>query len=207
MRRRFLVDPPFQWSLAAHTIVLAVFLLATVLVGLWWPLLNGIDAEQGDRVQAVDAATALLQLHSNLWWIALVCLVLPLLASVRVSHRIAGPLVRVKRMLQQLADGQLPAPIQTRRKDYLQPEVALLNQAVEQLAEAMRQMQADQQLLRGLLRQAGQQAGNPADAELERLLRAAATAAATVDDSLQRFLKPEAPTAPAPPDAMVTAHG
>lgn len=190
-RRRFLVDPPLQWSLVLHAQLLAVFLMVCVVGGLLWPLVNGVRGDS-DSVSGVDAATTLLHLHANLWWIALVTLVLPALASIRLSHRIAGPLVRVRRALRQLAAGSLPAPFRTRRTDYLRPEVAMLDEALTRLATDLGVLRSQQRTLRAALdaiaRGAAAGPAYGADPEVAALLERAAAAAAAIGDGLDVLL-------------------
>jgi len=191
MRRRFFVDIPFQRSLVWRTVGLSCFLLAAVLFGLLLPVLRDRQSAGANRAVAADAATVFLHLHRNLWWIVPLCLVLPALVALHVSHRIAGPLVRVKRMLEQLGRGELPPPLETRRGDYLKPEVALLNNAVARIGERMDRLRAAHQDLCRALAGARDCAGYDHG-------RALARAAAALGAELEAFGRGAAPGVPQP---------
>lgn len=206
VRRRYLVDARLQLSIVWRTVALAVFLLLTVLIGLLLPIVHDFETP-GDADLASDAATVFLHLHRNLWWIALVCIVLPALLALQSSHRVAGPLVRVKRMLVQLAQGRLPPPLRTRRADYLKPEVALLNDAVGHLGEQMQRMRESHRHLQKKLVVVAANAAVQADDQARWQLQAASAAADALGAMLQQYQvdEAEAPVATEPArGALVT---
>lgn len=55
-------------------------------------------------------------------------LVLTLVINLLVSHQIAGPVYRYEEVLGEIATGQLPVQVSTRRTDQLKPVVASLNE-------------------------------------------------------------------------------
>lgn len=197
LRRHFLVDAPFQLRVIGRTVMLSSFLLATMIAGLLLPIVRGIDAPGTDQGLAADAATVFLHIHQNLWWIALLCLVLPALMALQDTHRVAGPMVRVKQGLRLLLAGRLPPPLRTRDKDYLKPEVTLLNEVVDGLDRQFER-------LRSLQRQLAVQieAADPAHADAG--LAAVRSCAAELGTLLQQFARgnPPAATKPAEPVAV-----
>jgi methyl-accepting chemotaxis protein len=128
VRKRYIVDWNLQGSVIAHGLLYGGLVLVAIVVGIFLPLLWDL----GDRGATVldEQAIVMLWLHDRLWWIVAACAVIVAGSAVKLSHRIAGPLVRYKRNLRLLADGKLPAPLRTRRGDYLKQEVACLNAAV-----------------------------------------------------------------------------
>jgi methyl-accepting chemotaxis protein len=150
-RRRLVVDRPFQWSLCLHGIGLGVLVLVAVSAGIFVPLLWNL----GERFPSVqvdpDTAVVMVYMHERFWLVAAVCLVLVTIGALRLSHRIAGPMVRYKRNLRLLAEGRLPPPLRTRRRDYLKDEVACLNAAVDGVRERVEAIRkAEAQLRRQL---------------------------------------------------------
>ncbi len=176
-RRRFLVDPAFQLDVALRTSIYAIVLLLVLSIGIFYPMAQDL---QGDDASAVDAAASLLYLHQHYWPIVVVCLIVNLLLSIRISHRIAGPLVRVKRRLQQLAQGVIPAPLQTRSRDYLKQEVLLLNLAHESLNTRLGEVQAAEATLRDAMLACSEQIDATADAALQQTFAKALAAAETL---------------------------
>jgi methyl-accepting chemotaxis protein len=103
-------------------------------VGIFLPLLRGLDG--APRAPGLDdRAVVMVYMHERFWGIALLCFVLVGLGALKLSHRIAGPLVRAKRNLRLLAEGKLTPPLRTRRSDYLKEEVDCLNKAVAGVAQ------------------------------------------------------------------------
>ena len=129
LRRRLVVDWKLQGSLCGHMLLYGGIMLACVAAGIFMPLLQGLD-NQPHGPGLDDRAVVMVYMHERFWGIALLCFVLVGLGAIKLSHRIAGPLVRAKRNLRLLANGKLTPPLRTRRGDYMQEEVACLNQAV-----------------------------------------------------------------------------
>jgi hypothetical protein len=139
-RRRFIVDPAFQCALIARATIHTLLVLTMVSVGLFGPVL--LDLQSPNRIDdGADTAVVMLYMHGRFWWIAGICLAAAIVDSVRVSHRIAGPLVPIKRNLRALGDGRLPGPLRTRPHDYLKSEVEILNAASAGLARRIDALQ------------------------------------------------------------------
>ena len=166
-RRRMVVDPRFQYSLCAHAMAYASLVMTAVTAGLFGPLLWQLSERAPNQSVDPDVAIVMLYMHERFWLLAAVCVALVALGSLRLSHRIAGPLVRFKRNLRMLAAGQLPPPLRTRPHDYLKAEVDCLNEAVQGVAQRVAAARASADALRHEL--AALVAANPADAaRLER---------------------------------------
>jgi methyl-accepting chemotaxis protein len=132
-RRRILVDHAFQWSLCFHGISIGIILLVSIGIGLFAPLLWDLEVRGPNKPIDVDLAIVMVYMHERFWVVAGACLLLVGLASLRLSHRIAGPMVRYRRHLKLLANGKLPPILRTRRNDFMKKEVACLNDAIEGL--------------------------------------------------------------------------
>jgi hypothetical protein len=132
-RRILVVDRRFQLGLLIRAAILSLLTQAAVLIGLVVPLVLGLGSIESDQLSKLDASIVLLHLHRNLWWILLICIALPVLGSLRMSHRIAGPMLRVKRHLRMIGQGRLPGPLHTRHGDYMQDEVDSLNATLVRL--------------------------------------------------------------------------
>ncbi|MCA8942453.1 MAG: hypothetical protein KDB80_07815 [Planctomycetes bacterium] len=174
LRRRFIVDPKFQFSLVGHVLGLFGFCALVMGIVLFAPLLVRMHSPDlaSDPV-GIGAASALLHLHDYFWWALLGCGLVVVLASIRLSHRVAGPLVRVKRNLRSLIRGSVPQEFEPRRKDFMEQEVALLNDVTRSLRARISELQVRS---RGLVDEAEAcmtAAGRGDDLEptLERLVR------------------------------------
>lgn len=132
-RRRMIVDPMFQWSVIWRITAQSAFTLVLATLCMLGPLIAELVTET-PRPHSEDVAIVLIYLHAHWWWVAGLSLLCAALAGVRISHRIAGPLVRFDRALYQLGQGQFAPPLRTRSDDYLTQEVAILNATVANLA-------------------------------------------------------------------------
>lgn len=150
-RRRMVVDPRFQLSLCAHAIAYGVLVMTAVTAGLFAPLVWHLGDNAPNQAVDNDSAVVMLYMHERFWALAGVCVTLVALGSLRLSHRIAGPLVRVKRNLRLIAEGKLPPPLRTRSHDYLKVEVQCLNDAVNGISQRVAAVrQASDELRREL---------------------------------------------------------
>lgn len=132
-RRRMIVDPAFQWSVIWRITAQSGFTLVLATLCMLGPLTTELISDTPSP-QFEDVAIVLLYLHGHWWWVAGLSLLCAALAGLRISHRIAGPLVRFDRALHDLGQGQFAPPLRTRPDDYLSAEVAILNTTISSLA-------------------------------------------------------------------------
>jgi hypothetical protein len=137
-----------QWSLCLHCIAYGGLLLLLVAAGIFGPLLWQLGDRAPNSPSDPEIAAVMLYMHSRFWLIAAGGLVLIVIGALRFSHRIAGPLVRYKRNLRLMAEGQLPPPLRTRDGDFLQEEVACLNRAVVGVSQRIERARTAQAALR-----------------------------------------------------------
>ncbi len=147
-RRRYVVNERIQSPIVFMSIRHTIFVLALTAAFLFLPLLSGLgtDPRTASR-EAVEKASHLLYLHSRYWWVACLALLVIAFDAIRISHRIAGPLYRMRKTIDEASAGRMPRPIRLRRGDYLHEEVESLNRLFEyaeslrvQLQDAMRRL-------------------------------------------------------------------
>jgi hypothetical protein len=129
LRRRYLVDWKLQGSLIAHSLLYGGLVLSAVFGGIFMPLVWDLGGA-AKPTHFEEQAIVMLWLHERVWALVLLCAVIVVISAIKLSHRIAGPMVRYKRNLRWIADGRLPPPLRTRDGDYLKEEVDCLNRAV-----------------------------------------------------------------------------
>lgn len=135
-RRRFIIDRVQIRLLVGNCVYLLSVSLFLVIAGIV-PLIRTLDDVRLSAEQRDSAARQVLSLNEGLWIVLGLIVALCVIHSVLVSHRIAGPLYRVKHSLGQLAAGDLSVRVRTRRADYLVREVACINRAIESLDRNM----------------------------------------------------------------------
>jgi methyl-accepting chemotaxis protein len=172
-RRRYIVDWKLQGSLCAHGLMSGGLVLAALVGGIFVPLLWNLGSDPTAHIE--EQSIVMLYMHERLWFLVLACALIVLVSAIKLSHRIAGPLVRYKRNLRLVAEGKLPSPLRTRPGDYLAEEVECLNAAVAGIAERSATIRSASDALRTEIAAARHRPGamQPAQAEtLQRLAEA-----------------------------------
>lgn len=171
-RRRYFVHP-----LQLRLMGLNVIWFLGGIVGTWALVVGPLIARMNDATRAVaerqaDAET-LLFLHQRLLVALLPGLALILFHSLRVSHRIAGPLVRIRNILRAVAGGDLAANTKLRVRDLLHEESDHLREALDGVATRIDRARAECAALEVELRRARDSELLPANTSgLDERLRA-----------------------------------
>jgi len=82
-----------------------------------------------------QAARQLLVLHERVWFAVPIIVALCIFHSIIVSHRIAGPLYRFKRIFADMGNGDLTMHVRVRRSDYLSHEADVMTDTIRSLAD------------------------------------------------------------------------
>jgi HAMP domain-containing protein len=135
-RKRFIINPRYQWQHATFTILCLLPLSALYPV----VILNIFDyfimrTSQGSPVDAavlafrsgVIARLVLLQVS----FVILVALV-----SLYLSHRTAGPVYKLMQAMRELREGRFRAPLTFRKRDFFSELAGEFNQAFEGFSKA-----------------------------------------------------------------------
>jgi HAMP domain-containing protein len=148
--------------------LLLMFTLIGILVV---PPIVQLSFHQEDFSIASAAATQLLYLHSRLWPALGLVLVLFVAHSVVFSHRIAGPLYRIRRLFKEIGAGDLAMHVRIRRKDYLHWEVDAINGMLRGLEHKVRVLSDCENRASSAVRSLREQANEPVPAACEELER------------------------------------
>jgi hypothetical protein len=134
LRRQLLIKPAFQWRTSLVFVALACIAVLLQVMALSFRLSDAAGQAPGDgtelaqRVPEVVLESALLTLG----------VVLPLMIAIGIllTFRIAGPIHRFERHLEQLLRGEHPGPCQIREHDEFHELCGLLNRYVESRSHA-----------------------------------------------------------------------
>jgi methyl-accepting chemotaxis protein len=132
-RAQLIVDRGLQFNLVTRVVIFVLFTFCVIFALLYSPLVRRLVVGQDPESRAL--AEILLYMQARFWPAALICLAVAVIGAVLTSHRIAGPLVRVKRILRLLSQGHFPAALHTRPGDYFRSEVDVLNEMVSGLSK------------------------------------------------------------------------
>lgn len=127
-RSRWIVDRGLQFNLVTRMVIFVLFVFCVLSAVLFAPLAREIGPTE-DSASRESVAT-LLGMLGRVWPVVILCLGVAMVSAVFVSHRIAGPLVRVKRILRFVTEGHFPRRLETRPHDYFKEEVDVLNEMV-----------------------------------------------------------------------------
>lgn len=134
-RRKFLVDPDLQVGLSAEMVgwVLAYFAICSAASQAPAILtLFSADPSSAAHLAAADEIRAFARIVVLPMGVTFVAMAVH---GVFLTHRIAGPVVRFKRVLREVAARRLPAPITLRGKDHFKDVADEMNAAVAVLRE------------------------------------------------------------------------
>jgi methyl-accepting chemotaxis protein len=139
-RRKYLVDPRFQLSLVLGANVLALISLSLILTlnAYTQAHLQNYVFELGlppDHRFSQVLAQREADYARMCLWIGIGLFAIFNFAAIFLSHRIAGPLHRLRRHLEDVADGGEPAEVHFRKGDLYQPLAVACNKLMARLRE------------------------------------------------------------------------
>lgn len=149
-RRKILVEN-FQYRLLTANLIYFFTIFLIFAGALFLPPIIQLKSAALSWDDKQVAASQFLSLHTRLWPAIFVVFALLALHSIVVSHRIAGPLYRFRRVLKALADGDLSVRATIRKNDYLVKEAEAVNDVIAGLATKINGMQEQCNEIRGTL--------------------------------------------------------
>jgi methyl-accepting chemotaxis protein len=136
-----IVDRSLQYRVLAIIVTYSLVIVLFLIVCLFVPDIMAMSNEDLSWEIRAAAAEKLLTLHSRVWpaIIAMVCVLG--IHSVRIFHRLIGPLYRFRWAFAEIAKGALNFRVQIRKNDYLHRENESLNKMIDALAGQCESMQ------------------------------------------------------------------
>jgi methyl-accepting chemotaxis protein len=140
-RRHFLIDS-LQYRLLVIHLVYFLTIVVVFAAALFAPLMLDLRAGPQDWSQKLESANMFLSLHKTLWPAVLILFLLLGAHAALVTHRIAGPLYRFRKIFDSVGKGDLSIRAVIRKRDYLTQDEASLNQMIDSLNKAIAQVKA-----------------------------------------------------------------
>jgi methyl-accepting chemotaxis protein len=112
-----------------HFVLLLIVIASALLI----PLMARLGVESEYDPEVISAARQFMELHYRLWPPLFLTLALLVLHNIIVTHRIAGPLWRIRRELAAIGNGDLSRSIRIRPTDYMSKEADAVNSMVSSL--------------------------------------------------------------------------
>jgi len=139
--RKVLVDT-FQLRLVAVGIVHFVLVVLVFATALFLPLVITLQSGDSSSPAVQEAAHAFLTLHNRLWLPLLGAFVLLVLHNILVTHKVAGPLYRLRKFLRSsVGGGDLVTEMRVRKGDYLQKEADAINDMLAGLRDKVSRLE------------------------------------------------------------------
>lgn len=135
-RRGFNMVHPLQIRMLSQVVIYSLIIFLLLAIPVFKPLMQALDNPALSWQERAVVANDLLNLHSRFWPWALgasLVVLIHCVHSVRLMHRVAGPLSRLTHLFPQIGNGNLCVRATVRQGDYLTPEVDLVNQMTAQL--------------------------------------------------------------------------
>ena len=145
-RRNYFIEKKFQTKYIILTILMLLSYSFLFIIIIFAPYILTLHFNY-PLAEKVDAARVLLLLHSTIWpWIGGIIVFFGVI-SVFVSHKIAGPLFRIKKSLIQVSQGDLSVVIKLRKWDDLKDLADQINVLIEELRTFVTTLRNDYNLL------------------------------------------------------------
>lgn len=132
-RRKLIIHPSFQVGTALGVIFFLVFYSAILGLLIFYPMKAEMDRVSDSRMR-LYLADQILLLHSRLWPGVLAVALLVGGQIIVFSHRIAGPLYRVRMALEQILAGNYSVRVKLRDRDRFKEFEPVVNALAEKLA-------------------------------------------------------------------------
>lgn len=136
-RRHIFINKKLQTKYVVQTIILLLIYTAFFISLLLAPYISSLLSGNPLQEQAL-VARLLLNMHNSSWPILAAMILLISLGTIFMTHRIAGPVYRIKKTLSEVAAGNLSTSIQLREKDDLKELSVNINDLIGDLREVVR---------------------------------------------------------------------
>jgi hypothetical protein len=186
-RRRFLIGPSLQLPLLLATFGHLLIVSLAIAAGLFGPSILSLLTSSQTSDRALSAASQILFLHSRFWPVLALALLLVTLDSIRITHKVAGPLFRLDRVLARIRQGRIPETVRLRKGDLLQDNFQRINATLELLRGHHREVRESRLALVESLRAVREAQAAGMNAELEHRLNDLAGKAERLAELSQRF--------------------
>ena len=196
-RRRRVVGRVQRRLLGAYVLHVTVLVLVFH-VAVFGPALMDLWTGDADGLARDAIASQLNAFQKHIWPLLGLLLCVVALHAVAVTHRVAGPLVRIHRCLREVGEGDMSARVRIRRRDYLWLEAQVLNDMLDHLTERVERAERGADRAEALLDSARRSEHGARIIPREILVEQVEALISTVRDIRHRRSSGEAESAPSP---------
>lgn len=131
-RRRLLIDKT-QYKLLGVYLVHFVAVLVIVFSALVIVFTRQLEHSSLTAFQRQEVAAKIMWFYGQMWPFMWGIFMLLFIHSIYVTHKIAGPLYRIREVLKMVKRGNLTAKVKLRSGDYLRAEEQAVNEAIQSI--------------------------------------------------------------------------
>jgi methyl-accepting chemotaxis protein len=139
-RSKFIVD-----NIQYRLLIIGIFYFSMVALifafGVFAPVIIQLEHADIRSQEMREAAHQFLVLHERVWMPLAATFALLIVHNILVSHRIAGPLYRIRAVLRSVGGGDLSGKLTLRGKDYLNKEADTVNAMIDSLRDKINRLQ------------------------------------------------------------------
>jgi methyl-accepting chemotaxis protein len=133
-RKNYLINKPLQFVYSGITVYLLLIGIIIVGIATYYITLNTILTQleaQGGLVQAYEIVRSINGLLAQrIGILFLIVMVVAFVLAVFYLHRIAGPVYRIEKTLNEIAEGKKVEPVHLRKKDFFKSLAEALNRVI-----------------------------------------------------------------------------
>jgi hypothetical protein len=191
-RKNYFIEKKFQAKYLLLTILMLLTFSFLFVIIIFAPYILTLHFDYPFTAKA-EAARALLLLHSRIWpWIGGVILFFGAI-SIFISHKVAGPLFRIKKSLDKVTQGDLSVVIKLRKWDDLKDLAEHINLLVEELRTFVIALRNDYDLLSDYIQELEQKIEKKILTEESgrELIRKVQASRKNIETALKRFNIPQ----------------
>jgi methyl-accepting chemotaxis protein len=190
-RRNFFIEKKFQTKYLLLTLLLLFFYTFIFIIIIFAPYMLTLYFDY-PLAERAEASRTMLLLHGTIWpWIGGIILFFGAV-SIFVSHKIAGPLYRIKRCLAQVTEGDLSVIIRLRKWDDLKDLAEHINTLIEALRTFVLTLRNDYDLLSDYITELEQRIESKALTEEsgKEIIKKVQSNRKNIEEALKRFNVP-----------------
>lgn len=136
-RKKKLIDRNVQVKVAFIVLSYVLVYLLLFALFIFVPLAYQIQTEVVFSSKLQEGANAFITLHKHFWPAALMVLLIISFHSIRISHRIAGPVFRFKETMKMIQKKDLSVDTFIRKGDFFADLMEEINRAIKSLREGI----------------------------------------------------------------------
>ncbi len=191
-RRNYFVEKRFQAKYILLTVLMLLTYTFLFVVIIFAPYMFTLYFDYPIAEKA-DAARVILLLHGTIWpWLGGIILFFGVI-SIFVSHKVAGPLFRIKKALTQITNGDLSVVIKLRKWDDLKDLADHINKLIEELRTFVNTLKNDYDLLSDYIQELEQKIEKKVLTEESgrELINKVQASRKNIEEALKRFNIPQ----------------